>query len=85
MEIIMINDFGIKSSASKEDIDFFNYLKEKLEDSNIVGSLYYGYPLYEQDKQKVTLRSILNCKHGIFVFFRKEEEKNHINAILQIL
>lgn len=71
----MINDFGIKSSTSKEDIDFFSKLKVKLEEFDIVGSLYYGYPLYEQDKQRITLRSILNCKLGVFVFFRKEEEK----------
>ncbi len=71
----MIKDFGIKSAVSSEDVSFFDLLKKKLEVQNIVGSLYCGYPIYEQDKKKVTLRCILNCKYGIFVFYGKDEEK----------
>ena len=68
----MIKEYGIESKISQANREYFLSLLSQL--NMFEGAIYYGYPVFIQDSQKNTLKGVIVCNKGIFIFYDNEIE-----------
>ena len=81
----MIHNFGIQNNIPQAAKNFYDELLLNTADL-LDGALYYGYPLFEQDNKKITLKGVLICNKGLFIFYDSIEELSaYTRYITQII